>query len=223
MSAANRNGNEAHRAAFDFYPTDPRYVTAVLARIDRDVKAGRCAPLPRGVWCDPCAGDLSIVRAADAYHASIGADPVEWITVDIQPGPADICADFLRSDVATGADLYLTNPPYGAESGDAFDFVSTCVDRVAPGGGLLFLIRFGFFTARGRVAWNEAHPADIYPMAPRPSFGLNSKGKKGTDATDYVWARWGAGVTGKHHAPIDWRGPKEKKAPKAKRARRPVA
>lgn len=279
MSAAGRNGNADNRAAFDFYPTDPRYTRAILIAIDSGASVpgserrslyqcpcevcsrGALRPLPGGTWCDPCAGDLSIVRAVEDYYTARSpvsgmGGPSDWMTVDIRPeSPADRCADFLSPGVAEGADLYFTNPPYGTDDGEepfsdlimkcqrcgvepgipcvgargtalktahverhraareiadaaasnAFNFVRLQVERMNKGGSVLNLIRFGFFTARERVEWNRAHRADIWPMAPRPSFGLNAKGKKGTDATDYVWARWGEGVTGAHHAPIDWR------------------
>lgn len=287
MSAQGRNGNAENRSAFDFYPTDARYVRAVLLAIDGGGRfgfgeseyrcpcavcsAGKLEPLPGGIWCDPAAGDLAIVRAVDDFYhpgrGRRGIGPEDWITVDIRPEtPADIHADFVRTETAIGADVYITNPPYGTDSGEeedagdeankekrraailartlgvrcercgsepavpcvgkrgplkvphverhraakeladslasnAFNFVRLQVERMSPGGSVLNLIRFGFFTSRNRRKWNQDHPADIWPLSPRPSFREDGA----TDATEYVWARWGRGATGAHHAALDWR------------------
>lgn len=215
MSAKNR-GKKVNAHAF--YPTDPRLVSGLLRRIE----AGEGPPLiglnqlpdpfdPLPIWCDPCSGDGAIVRAVEGYRAGGRT----WLTSDIRrDSTADIIGDFRDPRLVGGADVYLTNPPYGddEEEGDidrerdlALAFAQGCVEKGAPGSNTILLVRFGFFTALRRLSFVNARKWDVWPVSPRPSFGLNKLGKKGTDATEYIWTRTGPGVEGRHWPTIDWR------------------
>ncbi len=215
MSAKNR-GKATNPHAF--YPTDPRLVSSVLRRID----AGEGPPLiglnrlpdpmdPVPVWCDPCVGDGAIVRAVEAYRPGGRS----WLTADIRRDTAaDIVGDFRSADLVAGADVYITNPPYGddEEDGDpdrerdlVLAFAQGCTERGAPGANTLLIVRFGFFTALRRLPFLAKHRWDAWPYSPRPSFGLNKQGKKGTDATEYVCIRTGPEIEGRLWPTIDWR------------------
>lgn len=192
------NASTDRAAPHSFFPTDFRYTRGVLRALSQDGVA-----LPGGTWCDPCVGSGAIVDAVE--QARPGAQ--SWITCDIRPETgADVIADFPRTETAcVGATMYITNPPFGPTKDTVFEFVSAALERRAPGGHVLFLIRFGFFAAACRIEFNRANPVDIYPMTPRPSFGLNKHGRPGTDGTDYVWAHWWPGASRRFGAPIDWR------------------
>lgn len=138
------------------------------------------------------------------------------MTADIRhDAAADIVGDFRDKHLAAGADVYLTNPPYGDDEPDgdapererdlALAFASGCLDKGAPNANVILLIRFGFFTALRRVAFVNARRWDVWPVSPRPSFGLNKLGKKGTDATEYVWVRTGPEVEGRFFPTIEWK------------------
>lgn len=215
VSAKNR-GKEPNKHAF--YPTDPRLVRALLRAID----AGQGPPLlglnqtpdptdPLPLWCDPCAGDGAIVRAVESYRAGGRA----WMTADIRHDAAsDVVGDFREADLAAGADVYITNPPYGDDS-DAdlsrherdlvLAFAEGCTAKGGPESNTLLLVRFGFFTALRRVPFTSSRRWDVWPVSPRPSFGVNALGKKGTDATEYVWIRTGHEVEGRFWPTLDWR------------------
>jgi hypothetical protein len=215
VSAKNR-GKKPNAHAF--YPTDGRLVSALLRRID----AGEGPPLPglnlppdplepMPLWCDPCSGDGAIVRAVEAYRPGGRA----WLTADIRrDAAADIIGDFRDPKIAAGADVYITNPPYGDDEADGdpdrerdlvLAFAQGCTEKGALDAHTLLLVRFGFFTALRRLPFLRRHRWDVWPLSPRPSFGLNKDGKKGTDATEYVWVRTGRGVEGKFFETIDWR------------------
>lgn len=192
------NASKDRAAPHSFFPTDHRYTRGVLRAL---TQGG--VDLPGGLWCDPCVGSGAIVEAVEQARPGMQ----RWTTCDIRPETgADFIGDFLVDKTAgAGANMYLTNPPFGPTKDTVFDFVTAALERRATGGHVLFLIRFGFFAAARRIDFNRAQRVDIYPMAPRPSFGLNKHGRPGTDGTDYVWSHWWPGASGRFGAPIDWR------------------
>lgn len=214
MSAKNRGKTPNAHA---FYATDPRLVSALLRRID----AGEGPPLvglnlppdpldPLPVWCDPCAGDGAIVRAVESYRTGGRT----WLTSDIRKeSEAAIIGDFRDPTLAGGAEVYITNPPFtdDEEGGPERErdlmlvFAKGCVERGAEGSNTMLLLPFGFFTAIKRLPFLATRKWDVWPLSPRPSFGLNKHGKKGTDASHYVWVRTGPGVDGRFWPTIDWR------------------
>lgn len=216
MSAKHRTMGKTPNP-FAVYPTDPRLVRALLrAHVEQDqgpplpglnAPLDACDPMP--VWCDPCANDGAIVRAVESYRSGGRV----WLTADIRPeAKVDIVGDFRDPDVACGADVYLTNPPYTDEEEPDQDkadlmlaFARECCAKRAPNGHVLLLVRFGFFTALRRQPFIRSAPWDCYPLTPRPSFGVNKRGKKGTDGTDYVWIANGPGRIGRIWHPLDWR------------------
>ncbi len=216
MSAKNRGKTVNPHAV---YPTDPRLPRALLRAID----AGQGPPLlglnrapdptdPLPIWCDPCANDRAIVRAVESYRAGGRT----WLTADIrQNTDADIIGDFRNPSIGAGANVYLTNPPYIDDEPDGEDpdrerdlmlvFARGCIEKGAPGCETILLVPFGFFTALRRLEFVNERLWDVWPLSPRPSFGLNKHGKKGTDATHYVWIRHGPEVTGRLWPTLDWR------------------
>ena len=211
MSRAKRKGGSDANPN-SFFPTDPR---AVLAAIED----GYGEPLPGGTWADPCAGTGAIIEGVARFFGGAEARrlsrPASWMTCDIDPQfDADYVADFLEcKHLFRGADCIITNPPFTGRSPEgkaiplAFLFAKACLDLIADGGAVLFLVRYGFLTVRNsaRRELNRAANWDVYPASPRPSFGRNGQGKRGTDSTEYVWIRGGPGARGKHFPAVDWR------------------
>jgi hypothetical protein len=205
MSATNRG---KPREAADFYPTDPRITVDFLRR----------CPLPPGRWVEPAVGDGAIVRAVESWR---GGDQF-WSVADIRPDAPGLdmrprltlnmhaaCVDWaspLPTDVDWAfcdAAVYITNPPFSL----AETFARRCIERGGPDAFVCLLLRVGILGSRERIDFWREHPnADMYPIVPRPSFGLNKHGKPGTDASEYAWFVWGPGCTGKvHHPTAPWK------------------
>jgi hypothetical protein len=89
------------------------------------------------------------------------------------------------------------NPPYGPKVDGVLlteRFIRHSWDLLAPGGRIIFLLRLAFQAGIGRYwgLWSDLPPTLVAVVCPRPSFGKNSKGKRGTNGTDYglfVWDR----------------------------------
>jgi hypothetical protein len=163
------------RQPHDFYPT-PAWV------VHRLLEAVR---LPAGHWCDPCAGDGAILRAADVVRRD-----VIWTAIEIRPecegdleatgaivvlGDALSCEWQFRPEPIT---VVITNPPYSL----AEPFLRRAL-TMAP--MVAFLLRLDFLGSAKRCRlFHEAVP-DVYPLPNRPSFVGG-----GTDKYDYAWFVW---------------------------------
>lgn len=65
---------------------------------------------------------------------------------------------------------------------------------------VLLLLPLNFLGAFYRKEFLSAHePAALFVITPRPSFGKNKHGKKGTDSNEYAWFYWGPRWRGVHH------------------------
>lgn len=210
MSATNRG---KRRNKNDLYPTDPR-LTAYLLR-----RAGH--RLPPGAWWEPCVGPGGIVRAVEAWRPGVQ----RWSVCDIDPRWQEGCADLLfggrivehaTADYCGGAagafhrpQVIVTNPAFTI----AEDIIRESMRYVyADGkmtGTLVLLLRLNFLGSVERVPlWREFPQPDVYPLAPRPSFGLNRHGKPGTDACEYGWWVWDKDSIGRtFHVDQPWRAP----------------
>lgn len=194
MSSTNRG---AERNPSDFYPT-PLWATQALLTAIPD--------LADGVWCEPAVGDGAIVRAVEASRPG----RQRWIVGDLRPQAVDevtalasvidavALGDFAAGSVVSllsGADVYITNPPFSlAES-----FARSLIDRAASKGATVaMLLRLAFLESAARIPFHAAHPADIYPFATRPSFSPDGK----TDSAAYAWFVWGPGRGRRWFAPL---------------------
>jgi predicted RNA methylase len=160
-----------------------------------------------GEIIEPSAGKGAFVRAARATW------PAAHITaVDIDPRCAAPCRAagaslFVEADwrqfarlLASQQDesrrprrLIIGNPTYR----EAQEHIEAALELMLDGDVLAYLLRVNFLGAKERVAfWRRGELADLRTVCPRPSFGLNKKGKKGSDGTEYAVFRWVRGHRG---------------------------
>lgn len=210
MSATNRHklpppqvslldvgGRAPGRHVDDFYAT-PAWVTdCILPHLptagaivepscgDGAILDRLCAALPRktgglvvGVELNP--ERASQARARCARRAVvIEADYLEWAK---RPTVEDI-------------GLVIGNPPFAY----ALEFVEASIALAAPTRGTVaMLLRLAFLESQERASFHRAHPADLYPLASRPSFTPDGK----TDSAAYAWLVWGPGRGGRWFAPM---------------------
>jgi hypothetical protein len=199
MSSKGRKDGKKSEAQ-DFYPT-PEAVTVDFLKRWKAV----AGPLPGGVWVEPAVGDGAIVRAVGAVQ---DRDPIDWRSCDVRPiagvpetgsgtlakGWKHHLGDFLA--VRRGVDPWavtvedaavaITNPPFTyAEA-----FVRQC-RALCPKAWVVMLLRLGMLEADERVPfWQTFGDVDVFPIVPRPSFGVNKHGKAGTDSAAYGWMVW---------------------------------
>ena len=87
-----------------------------------------------------------------------------------------------------GANLILGNPPYKP----AEAHIRAALRALPPGGVLALLLRINFVAGIERALglWQEFPPSDVHPIAQRPSFRKNKKGKRSSDMTEYGLYVW---------------------------------
>lgn len=169
-------GRGAERREHDAYYTPDWVTSAILNALE----------LPDGVWMDPAVGDGAIIAAVEASRPG----RQRWLAMDVREvaRPAHVeegallVGDFLRTDCLAPVDVVITNPPYSI----ALPFAERAIDRHGRWAYVALLLRLAFLESRERAAFLAAHPPDIYPLAPRPSFTANGK----TDSTAYAWFVW---------------------------------
>jgi len=119
---------------------------------------------------------------------------VNWLSESgREAGGTDISHgnDFLLD--ATQRDFLLTNPPFSL----GLEF---CQHAHVHSNEFLFLLPLNFLGSIKRREWFISHePSALFIITPRPSFGLNKHGKKGTDSNEYAWFFWGKRWSGIHH------------------------
>lgn len=165
MSATNRG---AERRADDFYETPGWCVWRLLETL----------PLPlRGMWLEPCAGNLAIVGAVNGFE---GYGPT-WTTNDIRlESSANFHFNFLDYDLAQARwDVVITNPPFSL----AAEFIRHALP-LAP--WVVMLLRLNFLGSAKRSAFFRKEMPDVYVLPNRPSFTEDGR----TDATEYAWMVW---------------------------------
>jgi hypothetical protein len=128
------------------------------------------------------------------------------MTSDIDPDSgADTIASFLDPGVCVGADVTITNPPFSIQ----LEIIEAALTKRAPGGIVIMLVNNHFFGPKYMIPFHQKYPSDRVQLSPRPSFGLNKKGKKGVDQCTYEWVVWGwPGCTATNKrwfGPINWR------------------
>lgn len=197
----------ADRAVLDFYATPDALALAICKRLSAVVAEPR-------FLVEPSAGTGSFVRAVKATW------PETWVeAVEVNPDHAGHLvaadADFVATDdwpkwadasVAGqrgSPDLILGNPPFR----QAQEHIEAGLRWLGEGGRLAFLLRLNFLGSSSRVGfWGQPGLESVSVIAPRPSFGLNKKGKPGTDGTEYALFVWRKGYEGPPQlgAPIVW-------------------
>lgn len=200
MSSTNRSSKISPT---EFYPTPPWPVHAVLDAIP---------DLPNGLWVEPAIGDGAIVRAVEAHRPG----RQNWIGFDIRNEAIEACrdridpalrldanvftADFLKLPLGfpEGVSVFITNPPFSK----AEAFARACLERANGQAHVLLLLRLAFLETQTRVAFHRDYPADIYPLARRPSFVTEGEKKGQTDSCAYAWFYWGPGRGGRWFTPI---------------------
>lgn len=129
---------------------------------------------------EPAAGHLAIVNeiitnwpAADVQYSDISEDGGE--------------IDFLTEPPEPVFDLIITNPPYSF----AQEFIERAkLWRKSTNSLIVMLLRINFLGSQKRAKWLRDNVPSLAVSPRRPSMGLNKKGKKGTDATEYAWFIW---------------------------------
>ncbi len=208
MSATNRHkppppqvslldvgGRAPGRHPDDFYAT-PTWVTdGILAHLptagaivepscgDGAILGRLCAMLPRngggihGIELDP-----ERARQARMRCPSVDVNEADYLEWAKRPAVEDI-------------GLIIGNPPFVY----ALEFVEASIALAAPTRGTVaMLLRLAFLESQERASFHKAHPADLYPLASRPSFTPDGK----TDSAAYAWLVWGPGRGGRWFAPI---------------------
>ena len=197
----------------DFFPTDPRITLDFLRRAE--------SVLPSGRWVEPAVGDGAIVQAVETWRPG----QQSWSVCDIRADAGGLgfvsgtgravtwtaqhdWTDILPNtdvDAFTGADVYITNPPFAV----AESFARRCFERGGPAATVALLLRLNFLGSYERMPfWREYPKVDTYYIVPRPSFGVNKAGKKGTDSCEYAFFVWGPKSTGAvHHPTAPWKPP----------------
>lgn len=177
MSATNR-GTE--RKAYDFYATPIECVNAILDALP---------PFGNDLFIlEPSAGNGNVIKALRDRNI----DAVDIEAIEIREDEREnlekladtvTIGDFLQIETEYREyDVIIGNPPYSM----AQEFIDKCLDLLAPGGKLIFLLRTNFLESDKRFKWwQDKIPAGLYTLHKRPSFT-----GKGTDATSYSWFVW---------------------------------
>lgn len=190
-------GRAPGRHPDDFYATPAWVTNGILPHLptagaivepscgDGAILDRLCASLPRKVG-GIFGVELNVERARQAQDRCarravvIKADYLEWAK---RPTVEDI-------------GLIIGNPPFAY----ALEFVEASIALAAPTRGTVaMLLRLAFLESQERASFHEAHPADLYPLASRPSFTPDGK----TDSAAYAWLVWGPGRGGRWFAPME--------------------
>lgn len=178
----------------DFYATPPWCTDAILPHLPTG-----------GIILEPSCGDGAILAR---LAASAAPSRLALVGVELHPGRAEqartrlptasiITGDLLSLVAYVGAfepTLIIGNPPFSL----ALPFVEACLEIAKPARATVaMLLRLAFLESIERQPFHVAHPADIYPLAKRPSFT-----GEGTDSAAYAWWVWGPGRGGRWHAPL---------------------
>jgi hypothetical protein len=178
----------------DFFKTPAWVVNAILPFLPTT-----------GAVLDPCCGEGSILDVVQHGRPTYG--------IELDEERASTAR--VIHIVATGNALYLPwpkearviiqNPPFSK----AEEFVREGIKHVyadMPGDELpiirraeeanracAVLLRLAFLESKKRIAFHREFPADVYPLAHRPSFTGNGK----HDSCAYAWFVWGPGRGGR--------------------------
>ena len=148
--------------------------------------------LPRGLWCEPCAGDGAIIRAVNAFREQRSMAPVQWRAADLRAKTRVFLDPLIGAENVEIADyrdsklrhepvhVTITNPPFA---------IAEQVLRTAQrhSDHVLLLLRLNFLGSEQRHSYLQEHkPANIFVLPNRPAF----KGDGKTDSIEYAWFHW---------------------------------
>ena len=147
-----------------------------------------------GTIAEPSCGDGAILE-----RVALARPRGRLLGFELDPGRAEQArvrvpsaevrtGDFLHWSERNAIDdlgLILGNPPFTF----AQEFVEACIRLAAPTRATVaMLLRLAFAESEERADFHEEHPADVYPLANRPSFTGD-----GTDSAAYAWFVFGPG------------------------------
>lgn len=162
MSATNR-GTE--RREGDYYPTPDELALRIVESVPliSDIKI-----------LEPSAGSGAFVRACrevwpGAHVTAVEPSSQHWPTLiglGCTVGQHDL-ETYARTWGKPEFDLIIGNPPYSL----ALEHIRLCLDMLAPGGRLVFLLRLAFLeTAKRREFFVKHPPSRVTVLSERPSF-----------------------------------------------------
>jgi hypothetical protein len=110
--------------------------------------------------------------------------------------------DFLKFYPGVTYSLVVGNPPYGPlidNIPQAEHFIRHGFELLAPGGRMIYLLPLQIQAGVGRYngLWVELPPTLVAVVSPRPSFGRNKHGRRGTNGTDYGLFIWDKSLDGR--------------------------
>lgn len=200
------------RRAHELYPTERALIRAALTAyaieppggfIPLDCYPERYIERSGGYILDPGAGDGRWGLAAKALYPDALVMGVEERNV---PMPEGMDAwlrrkSFLSFFPGVRFGLICGNPPYGPKVGGvilAEHFIRIGFDLLAPGGRMIYLLPLQMMAGKDRYnnLWRTHPPTLVAVVSPRPSFGLNQHGRRGTNGTDYGLFVWDKGLDG---------------------------
>jgi hypothetical protein len=192
----------------EHYPTEASLIDAAIDKY---------APLLfSGIALDPGAGDGRWGQALKYTFHRAKVHGVELREVG-QPHSFDLWwggCDFLKFEPGYRYDLIIGNPPYGPkvpqarmnEKGQyitvsvplAEHFIRIGFRLLSPGGRMIYLLPLQLQAGQDRYnnLWVTHPPTLVAVVSPRPSFGLNQHGRRGTNGTDYGLYCWDKTIGG---------------------------
>jgi len=184
----------AERIAHDAYFTPQPLADAICETLD-----GRCGLYNPIRVLEPSCGGGSFLRAATTVWPMADLRGVDLAPTCDGPGLVE-ARDLFGLQLWGHYSLILGNPPYL----QAERMVGYCLDLLAPGGTLAFLLRLSFLGGQGRSEslWSRRNLRWLAPITPRPSFTPDGK----TDAAEYALFVWRRDFCGNAEllAPLRW-------------------
>ena len=176
MSSTNRGGV---REISDYYVTPQNEILKFLYAWDNNEWLRRHRVL------DPCAGGDATHPMS--YPKALLSQNIGITTMDIrEDSPAQIHADFLKTDCFGIYDCIITNPPFS----HALEIAEKAIREVNIGGYVVLLLRINFLGSRKRLGfWNENPPDTLIIHSKRISFTDDGK----TDSIEYMHVIWQKG------------------------------
>lgn len=175
------DGTENKRAAYDFYPTPPEAVRALLA----------LETFSGPIW-EPACGEGAISEELKAAGYDV-------VSTDLIPrGYGEGGVDFLLAKVARGKTI-ITNPPYGRGLADRFVAKALALTQ-KTGGDVAMLLNLASLCHPTRHAGFVKHPpAMIYALDELVCWpnGDETQATKFTNKQRYCWVIWRHGHTGR--------------------------
>lgn len=170
----------------DFYPTPERFIQAALRDLSGEGLVPKTILDPgagSGAWGEVARKIWPLAHIMGVESRMVGAPPVYdgWRN-----------EDFRLFDAPHQFDLVMGNPPYKY----AEEFLRLCLQMLADGGSMVFLLRLAFLEGqdRGLELWSRPQfkPVQILVCSERPSFTVDGH----TDATAYGLFYWRKGWRG---------------------------